>query len=148
MVFMNIGLKVKSAGIRMDLRIAVGIGSFIEASQLNNLLMGKRYKSEQVVKVTLICMSASVLFCHLQLPAASWALLGTIVMIFAILCCIGIYDPNTSALSLAPFERNAGTAAALLAGAFQMTIGTVASVIVSFSKGNYNQQYRWPLLWR
>ena len=54
-------------------------------------------------------------------------------MIFAFLCCVGISYPNTSALSLAPFAKNASTAAALL-GAFQMAAGTLVSVLVSLFK--------------
>jgi DHA1 family bicyclomycin/chloramphenicol resistance-like MFS transporter len=57
----------------------------------------------------------------------------TIIMIFAFLCCVGITYPNTSALSLAPFAKNAGTAAALL-GALQMGVGSLVSVLVSLFK--------------
>jgi DHA1 family bicyclomycin/chloramphenicol resistance-like MFS transporter len=51
-------------------------------------------------------------------------------MIFLFLCCCGIINPNTGALSLAPFSKNTGTASSLL-GAFQMAIGALASVGVS-----------------
>lgn len=129
MVFMNV-YKV-SPQVYGWIFALLSVG-FIGASQLNNLLM-KRYKSEQVVKVTLICMSAFSLVFVIAATGNQLGIVGTIVMIFAILCCIGITNPNTSALSLAPFEKNAGTAAALL-GAFQMAIGTVASVTVSFFK--------------
>ena len=58
---------------------------------------------------------------------------GTIVVIFAFLCCVGITYPNTTALSLAPFSKNAGTAAALM-GAIQMAVGTLVSIVVSLFK--------------
>jgi DHA1 family bicyclomycin/chloramphenicol resistance-like MFS transporter len=105
---------------------------FIGSSQVNNLLV-KKFKSEQIVNVSLICMVVvSMLF--LTGSAGQWlGLTGTIVMIFAVLCCVGIVSPNTSALALAPFDRNAGTASALL-GAFQMGIGSAVSVGVSLFK--------------
>jgi DHA1 family bicyclomycin/chloramphenicol resistance-like MFS transporter len=64
-------------------------------------------------------MLASV--CHwLNLP-------GTLVMIFLTLCCAGLSSPNTSALSIAPFEKNAGTASSLM-GALQLGIGSIATM--------------------
>jgi len=65
-----------------------------------------------------------------------WCGLGlTIFFLFAFLTCLGFTYPNASALSLAPFSKNAGTASALL-GFFQLGVGTVASVAVSvFSNG-------------
>ena len=53
-----------------------------------------------------------------------------LLLIFAFLSGVGITYPNTTALSLAPFSKNAGTAAALM-GAFQMAIGSFASIVVS-----------------
>ncbi|MFD0763653.1 multidrug effflux MFS transporter [Mucilaginibacter lutimaris] len=105
---------------------------FIGASQVNSLLV-KKYKSAQIVNVALIAMviiSALFVFGSLQ---NLLGLAGTIIMIFLVLCCVGIASPNTSALALAPFEKNAGTASALL-GAFQMCIGSVVSVGISLFK--------------
>jgi DHA1 family bicyclomycin/chloramphenicol resistance-like MFS transporter len=105
---------------------------FIGSSQVNNLLV-KKFKSEQIVNTALISMVViSVLF--FAGSVEQWLnITGTIFMIFAVLCCVGIVSPNTSALALAPFEKNAGTASALL-GAFQMTIGSIVSVGVSLFK--------------
>jgi DHA1 family bicyclomycin/chloramphenicol resistance-like MFS transporter len=58
-------------------------------------------------------------------------LFGTITFCFLFLCCQGCVFPNSSALSLALFGRNAGTASALLGG-IQMSIGALATAIVSF----------------
>jgi DHA1 family bicyclomycin/chloramphenicol resistance-like MFS transporter len=108
---------------------------FIGSSQLNNMLT-KRFKSEQIVNISLLCMViVSAIFLVGSLN--NWfGLYGTIGMIFAILCCVGITYPNTSALSLAPFSKNAGTAAALM-GVFQMAFGTLVSVVVGLFK-NHN----------
>jgi DHA1 family bicyclomycin/chloramphenicol resistance-like MFS transporter len=47
----------------------------------------------------------------------------------------GLVNPNAAALSLAPFSRNAGSAAALM-GSFRMTMGGLASAGVSLLHNN------------
>ncbi len=51
---------------------------------------------------------------------------GTIIIIFITLFWLGMTNPNTSALSIAPFSRNVGVASALL-GAMQLGLGAVSS---------------------
>ncbi|MDB5129185.1 multidrug effflux MFS transporter [Mucilaginibacter sp.] len=112
---------------------------FIGSSQVNSFLV-KKYKSQKIVNAALIAMviiSALFLVGSMQ---NILGLVGTIVMIFLVLCCVGITSPNTSALALAPFEKNAGTASSLL-GAFQMCIGSVVSVGVSL----FNSQSSIPM---
>lgn len=105
---------------------------FIGSSQVNSMLV-RRYSSEQLVNTFLICMVIiSVVFLVGSLNG--WfGMGGTIAVIFGVLCCIGICSPNTSALSLAPFTKNAGSASALL-GAFQMAVGSLASVGITLIK--------------
>jgi MFS transporter, DHA1 family, multidrug resistance protein len=108
--------------------------AFIGLSQLNGVLL-RRYKSEQIVRVALAGQAiVAVLFVVGTL--SGWYGLGlTIVALFVFLACLGFVNPNASALSLAPFSKNAGTAASLL-GFFQLGVGTLASVAVSvFSNG-------------
>lgn len=50
-------------------------------------------------------------------------------MLFLFLGCLGFCNPNTTALSLEPFEKNAGSASAVM-GAIQMGLGAIASVAV------------------
>jgi DHA1 family bicyclomycin/chloramphenicol resistance-like MFS transporter len=129
LVFMEVfGVSSKMYGWIFAL-LSVG---FIGSSQVNGLLM-KKYKSERIVNGALIGMvilSVPFLIGSMQ---NGLGLAGTIGMIFGVLCCVGICSPNTSALALAPFDKNAGTASALL-GAFQMCIGSVVSVGVSLFK--------------
>ncbi|WDF76298.1 multidrug effflux MFS transporter [Mucilaginibacter sp. KACC 22773] len=98
---------------------------FIGASQVNSLLV-RYYKSERIINVTVVCLVIiSAIFLTGSLNG--WfGMAGTIVMIFGVLCCVGISSPNASALSLAPFTKNAGSASALM-GALQMAIGALAS---------------------
>src|SRR6187431_1049433 len=54
----------------------------------------------------------------------------TIFLIFIFLCTQGFIFPNASALSLASFGHNAGSASALM-GAIQMSIGAGTATLVS-----------------
>ncbi len=56
--------------------------------------------------------------------------LGTFTLIFGYIMMQGFVFPNTSALALEPFTRNAGSASALL-GSLQMVSGALASALVS-----------------
>lgn len=99
---------------------------FIGSSQINTLLV-KKYRSEQIVPVVLVCQ---FIIGSIFLLASLFHLLnlaGTLIMIFLTLCCVGISSPNTSALSIAPFSKNAGTASSLM-GALQLGLGSLATM--------------------
>jgi DHA1 family bicyclomycin/chloramphenicol resistance-like MFS transporter len=49
-------------------------------------------------------------------------------ILFISISCVGLVYPNAAALALAPFEKNSGSAAALL-GTLQMMIGATAGAI-------------------
>ena len=103
--------------------------SFIGASQLNSVLL-RKYTSEQMIFKALITQSViSITF----LVAALNDLLGlyeTIALLFLFLGCLGISNPNTAGLTLAPFTKNTGSASALM-GAIQLGLGALASYAVS-----------------
>ena len=102
--------------------------SFILASQLNSVLL-KWYSSEQLIFGALLSQTVIVL---VFLGLAVNNLLGlyeTIGMLFLYLACLGISNPNTAGLTLAPFSKNAGSASALM-GAIQLGLGAVASFAV------------------
>lgn len=102
--------------------------SFIIASQLNSLLL-RRFTSEQMIFGALISQSIiSVVFLVLVMNDVL-ELYGTITMMFLFLACLGISNPNTAGLTLAPFSRNAGSASALM-GAIQLGLGAFASFLV------------------
>jgi len=106
--------------------IAMGL---IGASQVNTVLL-KLYTSEQIIKVALSCQSVIGVSMAL-ITLFGWNdLFITIFLIFIFLCTQGFVFPNASALSLASFGHNAGSASALL-GAIQMTIGAGTSALVS-----------------
>ncbi len=125
-VFMELfGVNEKQYGWIFAL-IAMGV---IGSSQVNNLAL-KKYSSEQIIKAATFCQSG-VGMALLGITLLGWnGLFITILLIFLFLCCQGFIFPNASALSLASFAHNAGSASALM-GAIQMGIGAGASVLVS-----------------
>lgn len=102
--------------------------SFILASQLNSVLL-KWFSSEKMIFGALVTQTiVAVAF----LISSIYGLLGmyeTIAMLFLFLACLGISNPNTAGLTLAPFTRNAGSASALM-GAIQLGLGAFASFAV------------------
>lgn len=102
---------------------------FIGSSQVNSLLL-RKYKSEQIVLVALICQAITGIVFLLGTMNGVLDLGGTIALLFVFLCCLGFANPNAAALSLAPFSKQAGSASSLM-GALQMGIGALASVGVS-----------------
>lgn len=102
--------------------------SFIGSSQLNSLLL-KKFSSEQMIFSSLILQSViSMVFLILSLNDLL-GLYETIAMLFLFLGCLGISNPNTAGLTMAPFAKNAGSASALM-GAIQLGLGALASFAV------------------
>jgi MFS transporter, DHA1 family, multidrug resistance protein len=102
--------------------------SFIGSSQLNSLLL-KKFSSEQMIFAALILQSfISIVFLILSVNNLL-GLYETIVMLFLFLGCLGISNPNTAGLTMAPFAKNAGSASALM-GAIQLGLGALASFAV------------------
>ncbi|MEO6837496.1 MAG: multidrug effflux MFS transporter [Ginsengibacter sp.] len=111
--------------------IAMGL---ITASQVNTLLL-RKYSSEQIIRATLFfqCLAG------MSLVLGAWfhllGLFSTIFLIWIFLSTQGFAFPNSSALCLAPFSKNAGTASALM-GAIQLGIGALSTALVSiFANG-------------
>ena len=106
--------------------IAAGL---IGASQLNSFFL-KKYSSEQIIRAALYLQSIiGAVLVSLTIFGFS-ELYSTITLIFLFLCCQGFIFPNASALSMAPFGHNAGSASALM-GFIQMSVGAVMSAMVS-----------------
>lgn len=102
---------------------------FIGSGQVNTLML-RRFSSEQVINVALICQAVIGLAFFAAALNGALTLTSTLVFLFLFLCCVGYTYPNAAALSLAPFTRNAGSASALM-GAFQMGAGTFISIGIS-----------------
>lgn len=102
--------------------------SFIGASQLNSLLL-RKFSSEKMIFGALLSQSIIAIVFLVLTMNDMLGLYGTITMLFLFLACLGISNPNTAGLTLAPFSRNAGSASALM-GAIQLGFGAFASFLV------------------
>ncbi len=98
---------------------------FIGGNQLNIFVL-RKYKSREIFRVALLMQAIINLVFLLGAWYGWWGLATTIGMFFISLSCIGFTYPNASALALASFTRNLGTASALL-GFLQMGIGGILS---------------------
>lgn len=124
-VFMQLfGVSEKHYGWIFAL-IALGL---ISSSQLNNLML-RKFRSEQIIRAVLPLQVVIGLLLCLGTNFGWWNLYSTIFLIFLYLGCQGFSFPNASALSMAPFTRDAGSASALM-GAIQMGLGALASAAV------------------
>jgi drug resistance transporter, Bcr/CflA subfamily len=111
--------------------IAMGL---ITSSQVNTIML-KRFTSEQIIRIALLCQSVTGILLFLGTYYDLLGLFSTIFLIFIFLCCQGFTFPNSSALSMAPFTKNAGSASALM-GAIQLGIGAFTSALVSVLHNN------------
>ena len=99
--------------------------AFIGGSQLN-LILTRRFAGERILQIALLCQSVIGIIFVAGTSAGLFGLIPTIILFFAFLLCLGILSPNATALALAPFGKNAGSAAALL-GFLQIGTGALAS---------------------
>ncbi len=109
---------------------AIIAGGLITSSQINTLML-KKYTSEQIIRVALLCQAVTGIILFIGSMFHFVGLLSSIFLIFIFLSCQGFTFPNSSALSMAPFTTNAGRASALM-GAIQLGIGAFTSALVSF----------------
>lgn len=107
---------------------------FVGFSQVNTLMM-RYYKSEQIIKTALMVQALSgVVFVFASV--SGWlGLVGNLCFIFIFLSCLGFISSNASALTMAPFSKNGGSASALM-GFLQMAIGAGTSYAVSALNNN------------
>lgn len=109
---------------------AIVATGMISSSQLNVILL-KKYSNEQVLNAAMI-FQVLIGFLLSILTALNWiSLEGTVLFLFLFMGCFGLTNPNGGALALAPFPKNAGSAAALM-GFLQMGIGALASASIGF----------------
>jgi DHA1 family bicyclomycin/chloramphenicol resistance-like MFS transporter len=103
--------------------------AMIGSTQLNHFLL-KRFRSEQVIFVTLIYQTLTGLALAYGTWAGWYGKIELIALMFVFLTGQGLTNPNAAALSLAPFSRLAGSASALM-GSLRMGMGGLISAAVS-----------------
>ncbi|MEO5977251.1 MAG: multidrug effflux MFS transporter [Chryseolinea sp.] len=109
-------------------------GGMIGSTQLNHIIL-KRATSENAIRYALIFQGVVGMLLVGGTLLGGWNLFALLALMFLFLCGQGLIGPNTSALSLAPFEHHAGSAAALL-GAWRMGTGAMISATVSVLHNN------------
>jgi DHA1 family bicyclomycin/chloramphenicol resistance-like MFS transporter len=103
--------------------------AMIGSTQLNHVLL-KRFKSEQIIKFTLCYQSIIGIILIVGTYYGWYGKLSLIALMFIFFTGQGLTGPNTSALSLAPFTRLAGSASALM-GSWRLGAGAIISALVS-----------------
>lgn len=103
--------------------------AMIGSTQVNTLLL-RRFTSEQLIKVALTGQSVIAVLLVIGTVGGWLDQYSLIGLLFLFLCGQGLNVPNASALSLAPFAKQAGSASALM-GSLRMGIGAFASATVS-----------------
>ena len=106
--------------------IAFGLILF---SQVNNLLL-KKYSSNRILKTSLIIQVIIGLLLFLVSNFNYLNLVSFVILTFLFVGCLGFIFSNATALSIAPFDKEAGAASALL-GSLQMGAGAILSRVIS-----------------
>ena len=101
---------------------------FIGSNQINVLLL-RRFSSEQIFRGALL-VECPVALLFLAGTLGGWfGLPGTLVLLFISLASLGLGFPNAAALALVPFDRNIGSASAML-GFLQISVSGLASASI------------------
>jgi DHA1 family bicyclomycin/chloramphenicol resistance-like MFS transporter len=105
--------------------LAVG---FIGSNQINVLLL-RKFSSEQIFRATLLVECPVALLLLMGTLCGWFGLWATLVLLFISLTSLGLAYPNAAALSLVPFDRNIGSASAML-GFLQIGVSGLASASI------------------
>jgi DHA1 family bicyclomycin/chloramphenicol resistance-like MFS transporter len=100
----------------------------ILASQFNRRLL-ERYYSGQILTAALAVIAISGLLLAVITVIGIGGFAGMLVVLFCCIASMGLVLPNATAMAMAPFGRQAGSASALL-GALQFAIGAAAGTLV------------------
>lgn len=130
-VFMNIyGLTEQQYGWVFALLAFAMIGS----TQLNHIIL-KKFTSEQVIRFALFYQTFMGLLLVACVYFGVFNVYTLIAMMFIFFAGQGITGPNATALSLAPFSKQAGSASALF-GSWRLGAGGIISAVVSLFHNN------------
>ena len=101
---------------------------FIGSNQINVFLL-RKFSSEQIYRATLLVECPAALLLLGGTVCGWFGLTTTLVLLFISLSSLGLAFPNAAALSLVPFDRNIGSASAML-GFLQIGVSGLASASV------------------
>ena len=101
---------------------------FIGSNQINVFLL-RKFSSEQIFRATLLVVCPVALLLLVGTVCGWFGLNMTLVLLFISLSSLGLAYPNAAALALVPFDRNIGSASAML-GFLQIGVSGLASASV------------------
>jgi DHA1 family bicyclomycin/chloramphenicol resistance-like MFS transporter len=101
---------------------------FIGSNQLNVFLL-RKFSSAQVFRGALLVECPASLLFLVGTYFGWFGLPGTLALLFIALSSLGLAFPNAAALALAPFDRNIGSASAML-GFLQIGVSSLASASI------------------
>ena len=101
---------------------------FIGSNQVNVLLL-RKYSSEQIFRASLLVVCQVALLFLVGTHFGWFGLDLTLVLLFISLSCLGLAYPNAAALALVPFDHNIGSASAML-GFLQIGVSGLASASI------------------
>ena len=101
---------------------------FIGSNQINILLL-RKFTSAQIFHGAIILECIVSLFFIAGIYYGWFGLATTLLLLFVLLSSLGLTYPNAAAMALAPFEKNVGSASALL-GFLQIGAAAVTSSCV------------------
>jgi DHA1 family bicyclomycin/chloramphenicol resistance-like MFS transporter len=105
--------------------LAVG---FVGSNQINVFLL-RKFSSEQIFRATLLVECPVTLLFLVGTVCGWFGLAGTLVLLFIALSSLGLAFPNAAALALVPFDRNIGSASAML-GFLQIGVAGLATASI------------------
>lgn len=124
-IFMDMfGLQRKTFGLIFTM-LSCG---FLASSQLNIVLL-KYFKSDKIFSTVLLVQIALAILILVGVLNHWLSLVPTIVLFMLMLACLGSTNPNSSALALAPFNSNIGSASALM-GFLNLGISSLISSLI------------------
>ena len=101
---------------------------FIGSNQVNIMLL-RRFGSAQIFCGALLLECVMTIFFLVGTYYHWFGLAATLAQLFILLSCLGLTYPNAAALALAPFDKNVGSASALL-GFIQIGAAALTSACV------------------
>lgn len=113
---------------QFGLLFGAGACGLIGASQINRRLL-RRYSPQRILNKAFTVNAAAALLLTVAAVSGIGGFLAQITLIFLCLAMTGLLYPNVTALALAPFDKAAGSASALL-GTIQYTLGAAAGALV------------------
>ncbi|HCX22859.1 MAG: Bcr/CflA family drug resistance efflux transporter [Flammeovirgaceae bacterium] len=112
---------------------AFNASGFIIGSQVNRLILMRHNELSASLRSLWTQLGVAVallVFSYMHMAGITLTLISTFLYLFM----LGILNPNTQALALRPFIKEAGRSAALM-GSIQMIAGVLTSGLVSFLHG-------------